>query len=112
MEGYGMLGLASDIGNSTNDDKIYVLFFDNFGYLSASREDVIFYDYVFDFEDDWEDYYLDSLEPDELDSLPYTEGFGTRRVADGRALSSRECPGQGLGGFHRLLARGGGERAT
>jgi len=82
MEGYGMLGLASDIGNSTNDDKIYVLFFDNFGYLSASREDVIFYDYVFDFEDDWEDYYLDSLEPDELDSLPYTAGFGTWRVID------------------------------
>jgi hypothetical protein len=78
----GMLGLASDVGNATNNDKIYVLFFDNFGYLSASREDVIFYDYAFDFEEDWEDYYLDSLEPDELDSLPYTAGFGTWRVVD------------------------------
>lgn len=63
-------------------DNIYVLILDNFGYTSATNENVIFLDYDFSFIDGWEDYQLDSLEPDELAQLPYEEGFGLWRVPD------------------------------
>jgi Ca2+-binding RTX toxin-like protein len=63
-------------------EKIYVLILDNFGYSSATNENVIFLDYDFSFIDGWENYQLDSLEPDELAQLPYEPGFGTWRVPD------------------------------
>ena len=43
------------------DDKVCVFIFDDFGYSSAIRDDVIFYDYSADFEAGWDAYNLDSL---------------------------------------------------
>ena len=43
------------------DDKVCVLIFDDFGYSSAIRDDVIFYDYSADVEAGWDVYNLDSL---------------------------------------------------
>ena len=64
------------------EEPIYVLIVDNFGYQSAIKDNVVFLDYDFTFVAGMEDYFLDSLAPDEIDQLPYFPGFGMERVAD------------------------------
>ena len=74
------------------DDKVCVFIFDDFGYSSAIRDDVIFYDYSADFEAGWDAYNLDSL--NELSDFQafFYPGTGAYRVED-------DLPGDGYETF-------------
>ena len=56
--------------------------FDDFGVSSLLYDNVVLYDYDAEWEAGWNWYNLDSLAPDELDQLPYFDGFGLDIVSD------------------------------
>ena len=72
-----------------SEPQLIIMIIDDFGYQSAIRDDVIYYDYKADFEAGWDVYTLDSL--DELSLLQqhvYASGFGAWRETDGNGADS------------------------
>ena len=76
------------IENIINPEDLYIIIADDFSYETASRDDVIFYDHVAEYEHGWERYDLDSLAADELSQLPYEPGFGSIKIPDDNGSST------------------------
>ena len=78
--------VPQDNGNSADPSQTptcYLICFDDFGVSSLLYDNVVLYDYDAEWEAGWNWYNLDSLAPDELDQLPYFDGFGLKLVSDG-----------------------------
>ena len=81
---YELYGIA----NIIDPEDIYIVIADDFSYETASRDDVIFYDRVAEYEHGWERHNLDSLASDEISQLPYEPGFGSIKIPDDNGSST------------------------